>query len=97
MAIQSFADKVTQEFYETGKIKKSIGWRAIAKVALRKLDMLNYAAMLIDLKSPPNNRLEELKGHLKGLHSIRINDQWRIVFKWSTQGPKDVRIMDYHK
>jgi proteic killer suppression protein len=59
--------------------------------------MLHYAAELSDLKSPPNNRLEELKGDLKGLHSIRVNDQWRVVFKWTAQGPKNVRIMDYHK
>lgn len=97
MAIQSFYDNATQEFYETGKLKKGAGWQAVAKVALRKLDMLHYAAELSDLKSPPNNRLEELKGYLKGLHSIRVNDQWRVVFKWTAQGPKDVRIMDYHK
>lgn len=97
MAIQSFSDKATQEFYETGKLKKAVGWQAVAKVALRKLDMLHYAAELSDLKSPPNNRLEELKGDLKGLHSIRVNDQWRVIFKWTAQGPKDVRIIDYHK
>ena len=97
MAIQSFADKATQEFYGTGKLKKATGWQAVAKVVLRKLDMLHYAAELSDLRSPPNNRLEELKGDLKGLHSIRVNDQWRVVFKWTAQGPKDVTIIDYHK
>lgn len=97
MAIQSFEDKATQEFYETGKLKKGAGWHSVAKVALRKLDMLHYAAELGDLKSPPNNRLEELRGDLKGLHSIRVNDQWRVVFKWTAQGPKDVKIVDYHK
>lgn len=97
MAIQSFIDKATLEFYETGKLKKAVGWQSVAKVALRKLDMLHYAAELSDLKSPPNNRLEELKGNLKGLHSIRVNDQWRVVFRWTAQGPENVRIMDYHK
>jgi proteic killer suppression protein len=97
VAIQSFTDKATQGFYETGKLKKATGWQSVAKVVLRKLDMLHYAAELSDLKSPPNNRLEELKGDLKGLHSIRVNDQWRVVFKWTAQGPKNVRIMDYHK
>ena len=97
MAIQSFADKATQEFYETGRLKKATGWQSIAKVALRKLDMLHYAAELSDLKSPPNNRLEALVGDLKGYHSIRVNDQWRVVFRRTVQGPTDVRIMDYHK
>ena len=57
---------------------------------------MNAAADLQDLRSPPGNRLEELKGSLRGHHSIRINDQWRIVFRWTTAGPADVRILDYH-
>ena len=97
MAIQSFGDKATREFYETGKLKKAAGWQGVSKVALRKLDMLHYAAELSDLKSPPSNRLEDLKGNLAGLHSIRVNDQWRVVFRWTTQGPEDVKIVDYHK
>lgn len=74
-----------------------MGWQNIAKVAERKLDALDYAGELSDLKSPPNNQLEALKRNLKGLHSIRINDQWRVVFRWTSSGPEDVRIMDYHK
>lgn len=97
MAIRSFGDKVTQEFYETGRLKKAIGWHAISRVALRKLDMLHYALELNDLKAPPNNRLEALKGSLAGFYSIRVNDQWRVVFKWTPQGAEEVKIMDYHK
>jgi proteic killer suppression protein len=58
--------------------------------------MLDYAHVLDDLKSPPGNHLETLKKDLIGLHSIRVNDQWRIVFEWTDQGPAQVRIMDYH-
>ena len=97
MAIQSFSDKDTQEFFTKGKIGKRLKWKSVSKVAQRKLDMLHYAAFLQDLRSPPNNRLEALKGDLKGLHSIRINDQWRVVFRWTESGPEDVRIVDYHK
>jgi proteic killer suppression protein len=96
VAIQSFADPVAQEFFETGKIQKRVGWSSIRNVVRRKLDMLHYAYILDDLKSPPGNRLEVLKGDLKGLHSIRINDQWRIVFVWTGSGPENVRIVDYH-
>lgn len=58
--------------------------------------MLDYAAALTDLLSPPGNRLEALRGNLKGLHSIRVNDQWRIVFRWSADGPDQVDVVDYH-
>jgi len=68
----------------------------IIKTAIRKLAMLNAAVELKDLKSPPGNRLEELKGKLKGHHSIRINDQWRICFIWTEAGPENVEITDYH-
>jgi proteic killer suppression protein len=64
-------------------------------VAQRKLQYLNAAARLLDLRVPPGNRLEALKGDLKGWHSIRINDQWRIVFRWQ-DGAHDVRVADYH-
>jgi proteic killer suppression protein len=69
---------------------------AIAAVALRKLDMLNAAADLNDLNTPPGNRLEALKGDLKGFHSIRVNMQWRIIFKWRGGGAHDVSLIDYH-
>ncbi len=58
--------------------------------------MLHYAHILDDLKSPPGNKLEALKDDLKGFHSIRVNDQWRIVFEWTDQGPAKVRVIDYH-
>jgi proteic killer suppression protein len=66
-------------------------------VALRKLDQLNAAAGLTDLAVPPGNRLELLKGSRKGQHSIRINDQWRICFLWTTEGAHHVEIVDYHR
>ena len=68
----------------------------IQVVALRKLRLLNAARRLADLAVPPNNRLEALKGSREGQHSIRINDQWRICFRWTSGGPADVEIADYH-
>lgn len=96
MAIQSFGDKDTQQFFETGKVGRSAGWVGVKSVVRRKLDMIHYAGRLEDLRSPPGNRLEALAGDLKGFYSIRINEQWRIVFRWSAAGPIDVRICDYH-
>ena len=77
-------------------MKKRLGWAEIAKIARRKLDMLHYAASINDLRSPPCNRLKKLEGDLSGFYSIRINDQWRIVFKWNDAGPMDVGVEDYH-
>lgn len=68
----------------------------IETVAMRKLAMLNRAAVLEDLRIPPNNRLEALQGDREGQHSIRINRQWRACFVWTAEGPKDVEIVDYH-
>lgn len=68
----------------------------LAGTARRKLIMINNATRLSDLLSPPGNRLEALKGGLAGLHSVRINDQWRVVFRWTENGPQDVEIVDYH-
>ena len=96
MAIQSFADSEVESFFITGITPPRVGWSGVARVAKRKLDMLDYADKLDDLRSPPGNRLEALKGDLAGLHSIRINDQWRVVFRWTNAGPVDVRILDYH-
>lgn len=96
MAIQSFADEATEEFFNTGRTYKGIEWAYLGKVAYRKLDMLNYAGKLSDLACPPGNRLEALKGNLIGFHSIRINAQWRILFRWSEHGPSSVKICDYH-
>jgi toxin HigB-1 len=67
-----------------------------SRIAARKLDLLDYARDLRDLLAPPGNRLEALRGEWAGFHSIRINDQWRIVFRWTDQGPEDVDIVDYH-
>ena len=78
------------------RLPKRAGWSKVARIALRKLDMLDYAEVLTDLASPPGNRLEALKGNLMGFHSIRINDQWRVVFRWTASGPADVDILDYH-
>lgn len=97
MAIESFADPDVERFYLEGRIPRRAGWRAVARIALRKLDMIHYAEVLSDLASPPGNRLEALKGRLEGYHSVRINDQWRVVFRWTSRGVAEVRIMDYHR
>ncbi len=68
----------------------------LVRVARRKLVQVNSAAVLGDLAAPPGNRLEALRGDLAGLHSIRINDQWRVVFRWTDAGPEEVEIVDYH-
>jgi proteic killer suppression protein len=96
MTIQSFSDKDTEEFFTTGHIRKGIRWANVSQIVKRKLDMVHYAAKLDDLRAPPGNKLEMLKGDLKGFYSIRINDQWRVVFRWSDAGPSDVMITDYH-
>lgn len=96
MAILSFQDSLTKIFYLDGEIKKGMGWANCSKVALRKLDCLNYAQTLQDLRSPPSNHLEVLKGDLDGFYSLRINRQWRIIFKWSMKGASEVSIIDYH-
>ena len=96
MAIQSFAGRAIDRFFVEGVIPKRAGWAGVSKVATRKLDMLDYAEQLSDLASPPGNRLGALKGDLAGYHSIRINDQWRVVFRWTATGPTDVNIRDYH-
>jgi proteic killer suppression protein len=95
VAIQSFADPSVERFFKEGRVGKGVGWAGVKKIAARKLDMLDYAEALSDLASPPGN-LEALKGDLKDLHSIRINDQWRVVFRWTDAGPIEVDIRDYH-
>ncbi|MDR3607615.1 MAG: type II toxin-antitoxin system RelE/ParE family toxin [Oligoflexia bacterium] len=95
-AIQSFADTEIEKFSVAGKAASKVGWSPIQSVAKRKLDMIHYSAQLVDLRFRLGNRLEELKGNLTGLHSIRINDQWRVVFRWTAAGPAEVRIEDYH-
>lgn len=92
--IRGFADKATEALFREGKSHRQ--WRAFADVALRKLDMVDAAVRLDDLKAPPGNRLEALAGDRKGQHSIRINKQWRICFRWQKDGPHDAQIVDYH-
>ena len=96
MPIQGFSSRTVEKFFVEGIVPNRAGWAGVAKVAARKLDMLDYAHHLTDLKSPPGNRLEVLKGDLCGFHSIRINDQWRVIFRWTDSGPTDVDIRDYH-
>ena len=92
--IRSFADHATERFFREGDCPAS--WRAFEAVALRKLDMVDAATRLADLRSPPGNQLEALKGDRAGQHSIRINRQWRVCFRWPPNGPEDVEIVDYH-
>lgn len=90
--IRSFADRDTERLFDDEAVRR---FGAIERVARRKLQLLNAAARLEDLRVPPGNRLEALKGNRGGQHSIRINDQWRVCFKWS-DGAHDVEIVDYH-
>ncbi len=92
--IKSFADRTAEAIYH-GKTVKGFPSDFLA-VARRKLDMLRRVSTLQDLRMPPGNHLEALKGDLAGFHSIRINDQWRIVFQWSQGSAHHVRIVDYH-
>lgn len=96
VAIRSFASHAIERFFLEGLLPRGVGWAAVGKIVTRKLDMLDYATELRDLASPPGNRLEALKGRLDGYHSIRINDQWRVVFRWTATGPSDVDVRDYH-
>ena len=96
MAIQGFANPAVEEFFREGSVPRRAGWAGITRVVRRKLDMLDYADRVTDLASPPGNRLEALGGRLRGLHSIRVNDQWRIVFRWTASGPTGVDVRDYH-
>ena len=92
--ISSFGDKETNKIWNRQRIK---GFSTeIQEIGRRKLRMLNNSQNLTDLKVPPSNRLEKLKGDLKEFYSIRINDQYRIVFKWKNGNAEDVKIVDYH-
>ncbi len=93
MTIRSFQCADTEALYEGKRPKR---FRNIEAVAERKLQMLDDAVELKDLRSPPGNRLEALKSDRAGQHSIRINDQWRICFVWTEAGPDRVEIVDYH-
>jgi proteic killer suppression protein len=91
--ITSFKDDETRRLHETGSSRR---FSAIARVALRKLIQLDAAGELSDLRVPPGNRLEALQGNLAGRHSIRINDQWRLCFRWDGSDASEVEICDYH-
>lgn len=93
MPIRFFKCSETKALFEGKRIRRFIN---IETVAMRKLAMLNRAGMLDDLRVPPGNRLEALKGERKGQFSIRINDQFRICFVWTLSGPTEVEIVDYH-
>jgi proteic killer suppression protein len=93
MPIQAFKCEDTRDLFEGIRCRRFVN---IETVAMRKLAMLNRAAVLEDLRIPPNNRLEALQGDREGQHSIRVNRQWRVCFIWTEGGPKDVEIVDYH-
>lgn len=95
--IESFGDLATEDLFHGRKTKRTRSFPAdLIRVAVRKLDMLNAAHRLEDLKAPPANRLEALKGPWAGFHSIRINDPFRVVFRWKNGRASEVRVLDYH-
>lgn len=95
--IKSFGNDTARDIFDGSNTKAARKLpRDLWPIAVRKLDQLNAAFQLSDLRVPPGNRLEVLRGDLAGHHSIRINDQFRIVFKWTDDGPERVKIVDYH-
>lgn len=92
--IISFGSKETKKIWDGERVKGfPTGFQEVVR---RKLRMLNNSQDTVDLKTPPSNRLEKLKGNLKEYHSIRINDQWRIIFKWDNGNASEAEIVDYH-
>jgi len=91
--IRSYKCKNTKALSKGNYVKQ---FEKIAKIARRKLRQLEIAGRLDDLRVPPGNHLESLKGNRSDQHSIRINDQWRVCFRWTDAGPEDVEIVDYH-
>ena len=94
VVIRSFADAATQLLWETGKSRRLSG--SLSRVALRKLLLIHAAGAIADLRVPPGNRLERLKGDREGQHSIRVNEQFRVCFVWRAGNAHDVEIVDYH-
>lgn len=95
--IASFGDDVTSDLYHgvaSARVRRIP--QDLRERVLRKLDMLNAATNVVDLRVPPSNRLEQLAGDLAGFHSIRVNDQWRIIFKWDGANATEVKFTDYH-
>lgn len=101
--IESFADDITEALFHgrsgsrTRRIPGPIRERAVRKLTAHQPNGLNAAQSLQDLQSPPGNRLEQLRGDLRGLYSIRVNEQWRIVFRWESGNAFGVGIVDYHR
>ena len=93
MPIKSFKCPDTEKLFHGHCVRR---WLSIERPALRKLEQLDWSSILEDLRVPPGNRLEALRGARKGQFSIRINQQWRVCFIWTADGPKDVEIVDYH-
>ena len=95
--IRSFGDQATEDLFDgrNSKVARQRLPRSLSVVAARKLDALDQAEIMDDLRVPPGNRLEALRGDRRGQHSIRINDQYRICFRWTDSGPVDVEIVDY--
>jgi proteic killer suppression protein len=92
--ITSFGSKETRKIWDGNRVK---GFATeLQESARRKLRMLNNSQNLMDLQIPPSNKLEKLKGHLKDYYSIRINDQWRVIFKWDRGNASEVELTDYH-
>lgn len=92
--IQSFADRDTERLFHREPVRRFPA--ELQRVMLRKLGVVDAAERLEDLRVPPGNRLEKLKGKRAGQHSIRINDQWRVCFRWKDGNAYDVEIVDYH-
>ena len=92
--IISFGSKDTEKIWNGERVKNLP--QEIQQIGRRKLRMLNNSQSIADLKIPPSNRLEKLSGNLKNFYSIRINDQWRIIFKWESHHAEEVEIIDYH-
>jgi proteic killer suppression protein len=92
--IRSFRDSETRKIFERSRSRRfSAG---VQKLALRKLLMVDAAESIDDLRVPPGNRLEKLKGKREGQHSVRVNDQWRVCFKWKDGDAHEVEVVDYH-
>jgi len=96
--IVSFGDRATEDLYHNRPTSRARRFpRNIVDLALVKLDMIEGASSTLDLRSPPGNRLEALKGDRRGFHSIRVNEQWRIVFRWEGTDAHAVSLVDYHR
>lgn len=98
MVIRSFANEGTEDVFHgrNTNLARAVCPRELWRVAARKLDQVDSAELLADLRLPPGNRLESLRGDRSGQHSIQINDQFRICFEWTELGPRNVEVVDYH-